>query len=481
MARLSDRAFQIVKNEIERRYSDDPEDQIERVILLSRLETMKAVKGKPMTRIQIWEVLSDIAPNFDQNVLMDAESVETDSPILGASIGVGAVAMLISAAIGMEYLTGTPVAETPDQSAPVEQSTEPSTGGGAVEASTASDAAARGVVAEPSSRQAPTFSKKKIDPEQHSAPGTEQRTEKQAGGLPQLLSFFSTSSEKLNAQRSSSSNAAELDLQQSSQQPFKPASRAEKVEASAKSPLNSNRIDYFETARSLGWQAALKSQNPPHDYQHWRETATLWQLAISHLDQVPPDDAQYMRAQLKKTLYRENLQQIKAQQASVLSRGGKTQTPQFSATVPQDALKVAKQYGWQAAVASQNAPHPLEKWADISRLWQTALLNLNKIDAANPSYAEAQQVKARYQKNLSDIRDRYQTEQAATQRLQSLQASLAELNNAVTPKTTQYSQLESIVAKLQTIPQGTNAHSRAQQLISEAVGQMSAIAANTTN
>jgi len=108
------------------------------------------------------------------------------------------------------------------------------------------------------------------------------------------------------------------------------------------------------------------------------------------------------------------------------------------------------------------------------------LLVLSGIDPAHPSYAEAQQVKARYQQNLNMIRDRYQQEQAATQRLRSLQANLTELNNSTTPSAAKYSQLEAIVTKLQTIPPGTQAHKLAQPLIGETMGSMRAIAATAT-
>ena len=106
------------------------------------------------------------------------------------------------------------------------------------------------------------------------------------------------------------------------------------------------------------------------------------------------------------------------------------------------------------------------------------MLKLESIDSAHPNHAEAQQVKDRYRRNLAAVRDRYQKEQTATQTLQSLKATLAELDNDTAPNATQYGQLEAIVKKLRSVPTGTEAHLKAQKLAAETAGVMDAIAAN---
>jgi len=490
MPRLSDRAFHIVKTEIERRYTDDPTDQIERVILLARLEALRARKGTPMTRVQIWEVLSDVAPNFDQNVLMDAESVETDSPILGASIGVGAVAVLVATAIGMDSLAPVPSAEqlnaepsqisdempsaaekTPDKNAAVNQGLKQN----------ARDVSSTAITGHESNAQ------------QNNA---EQNNAEQ------------NNAEQNNAERGDKSGAAEPQDEDSEHRSYKNRFLAILNMGSGK--LRANALAELEAAKSLGWQAALKSQDPPHSAQHWRETAEFWERAIAHLDQIPSSSRDYSQVQTKKNEYQYNLSEVRARQAEAEQTlaqsvsAGATElatptaetTPNFSnlANSAQNAssessqaktqeteraselIKAAREYGWQAAVASQNAPHPPEKWADISRLWQTALSTLNQVAPSDPRYAEAQQVKVLYQDNLSAIRDRYQREQTATQRLQSLQASLSELNNSLTSDTVKYGQMEAILERLKTIPAGTEAHVQAQLLIADTMADMNAIA-----
>lgn len=485
MPRLSDRAFQIVKNEIERCYTDSPEDQIERIILLARLQTLRARKGKPLTRAQIWEELSDIAPNFDLEVLSEAANVDTDSPAVGASIGIGAVAVLVSTAIGMDGISANATGAV----------TVAGSGGGA---------AAEGTRAQPNAASQETRS----NIPRLNIPGL--------NSVSRVRARFSTTQKKV--------------------------------------PVN-----YFDTAKSIGWQAALRSQNPPHSAAHWGQTAALWRKALYQLSQVPEQDANFAAAQEKIALYQSNLQQVESRQRAVevaqqnklpalsstpvqvarnpvpisdasnasapeataaiaatpsssaelslaeaasseksssekvAKQSGKSDaqtalpvstqatapTPQFSAQ-REDPLKVAKQYGWQAAVASQNAPHPPQQWADISRLWQTALLNLDKVDLGHPDYLEAQQVKARYEQNLAAIRQRYQQEQSANQRLQSLSATLSEIDQTLAPGATKYTQLKAIASRLQTIPAGTEAHQQAQQLIAQTQRQMSAIASSSS-
>ncbi|MEL7353527.1 MAG: hypothetical protein AAF171_21515 [Cyanobacteria bacterium P01_A01_bin.116] len=497
MPRLSDRAFQIVKNEIERCYTDSPEDQIERIILLARLQTLRARKGKPLTRAQIWEELSDIAPNFDLEVLSEAANVDTDSPAVGASIGIGAVAVLVSTAIGMDGISANAT-------------------GAVTVAGSRGETAAEGTRARPNAASQEKARRSNIPG--LNIPGL--------NSVSRLRARFSTTQKKV--------------------------------------PVN-----YFDTAKSIGWQAALRSQNPPHSAAHWGQTAALWRKALYQLEQVPEQNANFAAAQEKIVLYQSNLQQVEARQravevarqnklpalsstpvqvagnpvpiseapkasapeataaiaatpsssaeissaeissaeissaeissaekssaekvakqsgkleaqtASPVSTQATAPTPQFSAQ-REDPLKVAKQYGWQAAVASQNAPHPPQQWADISRLWQTALLNLDKVDLGHPDYLEAQQVKARYEQNLAAIRQRYQQEQSANQRLQSLSATLSEIDQTLAPGATKYTQLKAIASRLQTIPAGTEAHQQAQQLIAQTERQMSAIASNTS-
>ncbi len=390
MTRLSDRAYQIVRKEVDRYYSALPErelsqdEDIERIILLARLETLREKGGRAMTEAQLWEEVCDILPNIDRRALKRASRFKVSTPVVGASLGLGAAGL----------------------------------------------GAAAFLIAGPSGVS--------------------------NGGLGWLTQDIDNSVADSNG-------------------------------TASHSPSNKNQTDAvahkntFETAKAFGWQAVLKGKNPPHSAEHWGETAALWQQAIALLEQVPRYDSNYLAAQQKKAFYQQNLQQIQARQIDAQNTAAATiPTPQFSTTATsqaqseapptatpdqEDAIAIAKRYGWQAALASQNAPHPVETWADISKLWQVAIAALNTVDQQHPSYAEAQIVKTRYEENLAAIRQRYRAEQDARQQLRSLQATLTELEQSWPVDSLKRSQMKAIVERLRTIPTNTIAHQEAQQLI----------------
>lgn len=370
MPRLSDRAFHLLKNEIEYRHQVGLNNSIERIILLARLKTLRAREGKSMSQIELWQEVGDIAPDFDSVVLAKA-SAGNSFPVLSTSVSVGAIAALSAVTLG-------------------------------------------------------------IDAQQADVPAT---------------SFASTTLVQRHASPPT-------------QHPLTEPLQSSDLSALAWAPDTSA----FETAKRLGWQAALKGQNPPHSEQHWREAAALWRQAIAQLDQISNSQADYAAAQQKKAFYRQNLQQVEmrqiaAQQPAPSAASG----PQFSSQ-QEDWLAIAKRYGWQAALASQNAPHPAEQWAEIAAVWEIALSTLDRIGPAHPQYAEAQQVKARYQQNLGAIWHRHQLERTTAQQLQALQHGILRLDRT-SSNISRDSQLQSIVQQLETIPAGTQAYAIAQQLI----------------
>ena len=372
MPRLSDRAFHLLKNEVEYRYRISLNNSIERIVLLARLKTLRAREGKPMSQIELWQEVSDIAPDFSSAVLAEA-SAGHRFPVMSASVSVGAIAALSAITLGID--------------------------------------ARQSNVAIP-----PTASTTLVH-DFPSPPTSYRPTVRPQSSLSVLAGASDT--------------------------------------------------DAFATAKSLGWQAALKGQNPPHSEQHWREAAALWRQAITHLDQITVSQTHYEAAQQKKALYQRNLQQVEMRQiAARRPAPNGISSPQFSSSRP-DWLAVAKGYGWQAALASQNAPHPAEQWAEIAEVWEVALLTLNRVEPTHSQYAEAQQVKARYQQNLSAIRHRYQIEQTTTRQLQALQRAILQLDQTAISDASRDRQLQSIVQQLEKIPSGTQAHAIAQQLIGQ--------------
>ena len=368
MPRLSDRAFHLLKNEVEYRYRIGLNNSIERIVLLARLKTLRAREGKPMSQIELWQEVSDVAPDFSSAVLAEA-CAGNRLPVMSATVSVGAIAALSAITLGIE----------------AQQSN---------------------------------------------------------------IAILSTASTMLVQDAPSPLTSYRVTAPRSSL-----------------SVLAVPNTDAFEIAKSLGWRAALKGQNPPHSEQRWREAAALWRQAIAQLDQITASQTHYEAAQKKKALYQQNLQQVEMHQiAARRPTPNGISGPQFSSSRP-DWLAVAKGYGWQAALASQNAPHPAEQWAEIAEVWEVALLTLDRVEPTHAQYAEAQQVKARYRQNLSAIRHRYQIEQTTARQLQALQRAILLLDRTAVSSASRDSQLQSIVQQLETIPAGTQAQAIAQQLI----------------
>jgi hypothetical protein len=104
------------------------------------------------------------------------------------------------------------------------------------------------------------------------------------------------------------------------------------------------------TARSFATQAAQASQHPPHSVEEWRQISSLWQEAITRLEQIPSNDlAGYAEAQKSLATYRANLGQIEtrqqAEQESVQTlQETQTQIQSLLASVPADAKALNRNY-----------------------------------------------------------------------------------------------------------------------------------------
>lgn len=73
MVRLSDRSFDILRAEIEKSSGTDPASEIQQSMALKRLEKLRLQSGDPVTAGEIQELLGDIYPKFDEQILQAAE------------------------------------------------------------------------------------------------------------------------------------------------------------------------------------------------------------------------------------------------------------------------------------------------------------------------------------------------------------------------------------------------------------------------
>lgn len=205
-----------------------------------------------------------------------------------------------------------------------------------------------------------------------------------------------------------------------------------------------------EAERTLG-NASQQHQEAqtPIDQQ---AALRVWQDGLDQLQQIPPNTLAGRLAQ----------QKLVATQRQLATLAGSTVQNQQSAAL----ISAARAFGWQAAQASQNSPHTVEKWQQSLDLWQQAMDKLGQISVQTDpiGYEAAQKLKAEYQKNYGEIRMRQQLEAKAVQDFQQAQTEIGNLIRS-SNGSTQMSQLQQIIQRLEAIDSGTTVYPESQKLL----------------
>jgi bacterioferritin (cytochrome b1) len=189
------------------------------------------------------------------------------------------------------------------------------------------------------------------------------------------------------------------------------------------------------------------------------KTAALdtWRSSLTQLGQIP-----------RQTLAGKNAyQQLQNEQGQFREVVGESATQDRASVI----IDSAKQYAWQAAIASQNPPHPAVKWQQIETLWQQAIYELEAIKPdAGEAYRTAQTLRAQYTNNLGQAKIRRQTEKDSFNALESAQTNIERLL-ALTPTNSQQinyastaAQLQKIVNNLDKVAPGTTSYAKATEL-----------------
>lgn len=201
--------------------------------------------------------------------------------------------------------------------------------------------------------------------------------------------------------------------------------------------------------------------------QHYQQATTPldkqlaiadWRSALDQFAQIPGQTFAGQTAQQKLQAYQRDFQEMVG-----LAAGNERANA---------IIESAKQFGEQAAKASQNPPHSVEEWQRVENLWQEAINRLKQIPPTDlTGYAEAQQRLATYQANLEEIKVRRQAEadsvmafQQAQQEIEYLQASIPNDGNITNINQT-ISQLQGIINRLERVQNGTTVYLKAQELL----------------
>jgi hypothetical protein len=190
-----------------------------------------------------------------------------------------------------------------------------------------------------------------------------------------------------------------------------------------------------------------------------RQKATgNWQSAIDQLNQIP---AETLAGETAK-------QKLKAAERDFQAMGG-VATGSLHAD---NLIEAAKEFALSAAVASQKPPHPAAQWEQIAGLWQEGINRLKMVPVDNPGYLDAQTKLAEYQKNLGITQIRHEAEKDSEKALQEAKSLLANLqNNLNSPSQNPgyaLSQLQQIINQLESVKPGTTVYPESQKWLQSA-------------
>jgi translation initiation factor 2 beta subunit (eIF-2beta)/eIF-5 len=149
-----------------------------------------------------------------------------------------------------------------------------------------------------------------------------------------------------------------------------------------------------------------------------------------------------------------------------------TPTPQPDPTATN--LAAAQKLAMEAAVMTQNPPHPLENWQQVQGKWEESIKLLEAIPDSSPVATQAQEKLTVYRTNYQAISNRIVTEQKAATNLESAQKLAWEaavmVNNPPHPQEVwqnAQSKLQQAINLLNAIPQGTFVEAKAKEKLAD--------------
>lgn len=496
MTKLNGRAFEILRAEVERCATDNPIGKTEKQIVMKRLEKLRQEKGSAVTLDELHDTVFDVYPQFSEKVLKQAIKanrppgivskitfllifiagstgviwlVNFPNPLIRKSVAKTAPVLLIPSFMSMDYHYRGAI----DTLGQAEQLLDNPTSAADIE---------RG-------SERVKEAKKHLDNLPVWFLGYYPDAYCNWFGCAWNFTFdeFETARKKvarLDAVAFQNQNAlTPLDEAQqellTAKQEYKQAvnikDKQKAIEA-WQSAINSFEQIPTETLAGKNAQAKLKAYKQEfqdaqtatliaaaqeYDLQAQKIQPTqpqvaseLWQQAINQLNEIPKENPRYLEAnQLLASI------QIKYQTIDKSSSG--------------NYIEAAKQYAFEAAIASQNPPHPADKWEQIAEQWESAIAQLKNIEVQEAGYVNAQKLIAQYQTNLGIVQNRQKYESEATEILAQANREIQSLIASPPSNLQQYkSEIQGIINQLRTVKPGTTAYVRSQQLLISAQNKL---------
>ncbi|MBW4488868.1 MAG: hypothetical protein KME12_13865 [Trichocoleus desertorum ATA4-8-CV12] len=435
MSRLNDRAFRILQPEIQNCAANDAAGQVQKEIVLRRLERLRSQVGSAILEAELRHAISDIFPEFSDKAIKQAARANHASKIWGKVKTLTVAAVGVAGMAGSIYILNLPFP----------------------------------MIRIPVAKVAPFLLFPSYISMDHN--------------YRQAISLVEQSDQLVNR----ATSPADINL------------GTEKVKLAQKhldalpvwflgySPRTycgffqcgwRFTLDEFETARkSVGRMEAkvFQEQNAQtqlaasdkalntakQEYQQAKASAAKadaiadWQTAIDQLQQVPSATLAGRMAQTQLVANQRDFEQV----TGFTAGNARTDT----------LMNAGKQLALRAAQLGQNPPHPAAEWEQIVGLWEDAITQVEQAGLADPGYVASRSLLADYKKNLAIVRIRLEAERNSVEALEeakrTTRAVLASTDaNLSTNRGYLLSQLQGIVDELGKVQSGTTAYAEAQAL-----------------
>lgn len=440
MPRLNQRAFEILRAEIQRCCKTDVASQFVQEVALKRLERLRSQSGTPLTLEEMRKEIAELFPNFSEKALKSAaranrpnrtwSNVKLATLLLLGTTGVIAVAnlpipmvrwsvartapwLLFPSYISMDYHYRRAIARVEQADQLVNQSTN--------------------------------FA----DLDLGNTKVKEAQSHLDAlpvwflGYYPQrYCSFFQCGWQfTLDEFQSARKNVARME-----------AKLFQEKNAQAA-------LEQGEQALGQAQEQFRRSQAEPDK----TKAIADWQAAMDVLRQIPSETLAGRIAQTKLSAYERDFQQVVGVTAGIARTG---------------TLVAAAQQFAALAQADPKSARSVAEWQEVVELWDEAIVRLQQITDADPDYLQAQKLLATYKKQQGNARVRLRAEQesvAAFETAQELTNNLvatASNHSVSSDRGRVASQLMQIINQLKKVQKGTTVYSEAQQLLTFAQNKL---------
>lgn len=436
MSRLNHRAYEILRAEICRCTENDVLQQVQRDIVLKRLERLRAAKGSPATLAELRETVGDFFPKFSDRVLKSAAKANRGSGVLAKVPWVAGVAGTAIACSGVVWLLNLPypmIRFPVARIAPILL----------LPSYVSMDYHYRQAVAQV--EQADQLINHATSPADLGLGETKVKAAQQhldalpvwfLGYAPQFSFWFGwrfTFDEFQLARAKVGRMGAKVFQQKNAQMQLE----------QAETELSIAKKQYQQAKTEAEKAIAIAS----------------WQAAIDRIEQIPTETLAGQTARTRVITVQRDFQQV----AGAIAKDARTNT----------LIAAAQQFATAADKAAQNPPHAATEWEGIADLWEQAIARLQRVEAEDPGYVEAQRSLANYQVNLTTVRTRLHAERESVEALSRAKDRIPSLLAQSSTKNREqlHAQLQQIINQLENVTSGTTAYAEAQFLLKSAVNK----------